>query len=313
MSDTSPNLLLPYLAAGQAQKHISVNQGFQRLDALVQLVVVSATTSAQPPSPTDGQIYILPSGKTGAAWGAMTNESLAYYRDGVWEQITPRAGWIAYVADSSLLYGYSGSAWALLPAAALGVSSGECVLGRFSSGAGAVEEIAFTDQARQLCDDGSFQAMCATLGAWRILAASAVAASHTGATSEAILASVPVPAGAMGPNGALRISTLWSYTNSANAKTMRCRLGGASGSVVFSPIATSTSGLNLQRTLQNRNSQASQICFQQGTVNSFATGSTVAVAVDTASAQDLVFTGQLANSGETVTLESYLVELFYGA
>jgi hypothetical protein len=45
MSNTS-NLVLPYLAVGQAQKHVTVDESLRRLDALVQLSVVSATTSA---------------------------------------------------------------------------------------------------------------------------------------------------------------------------------------------------------------------------------------------------------------------------
>lgn len=40
MSDTSSNLAPPYLAAGQAQKHVTVNESLLRLDALVQLAVV---------------------------------------------------------------------------------------------------------------------------------------------------------------------------------------------------------------------------------------------------------------------------------
>jgi hypothetical protein len=78
----STNLQLPYLSAGQAQKHVTVNESLRKLDALVQLAVVSATTTAQPASPSDGQVYILPSGKTGAQWGAMAVNALAYYADG---------------------------------------------------------------------------------------------------------------------------------------------------------------------------------------------------------------------------------------
>jgi hypothetical protein len=76
MSDQSTNLSLPFLQPAQAQKHVTVNESLLRLDAIVQLSVVSATTSAQPGSPVDGAMYILPSGKTGAAWGAMANEAL---------------------------------------------------------------------------------------------------------------------------------------------------------------------------------------------------------------------------------------------
>src|SRR6185503_15210347 len=63
MSNTS-NLVLPYLAVGQAQKHVTVNESLRKLDAILQLSVVSATTAAQPASPADGAVYILPPGKT---------------------------------------------------------------------------------------------------------------------------------------------------------------------------------------------------------------------------------------------------------
>ncbi len=111
MSGNSTNLQLPYLSPAQAQKHVTVNESLRRLDALVQLAVVSATITAQPASPADGAVYILPAGKSGAAWGAMTTGALAYYRDGAWEQIVPREGWRAYVQDSEQLQVYTGTVW----------------------------------------------------------------------------------------------------------------------------------------------------------------------------------------------------------
>lgn len=110
MSD-STRLGLPYLAGGQAQKHVTVNESLLRLDALVQLAVKSATTATQPGSPSDGDLYILPAGKTGAAWGAMANGAIAYYRDGFWEELTPRAGWRAFVEDVKQLHARDASAW----------------------------------------------------------------------------------------------------------------------------------------------------------------------------------------------------------
>jgi len=92
----SANLAIPYLAPAQAQKHVTVNEALRKLDAIVQLSVVSATTTAQPASPADGAVYILPAGKTGAAWAAMAVGSLAYFRDGAWEEIIPKLGWRAF-------------------------------------------------------------------------------------------------------------------------------------------------------------------------------------------------------------------------
>jgi hypothetical protein len=111
----STNLHLPYLAPGQAQKHVTVNESLRRLDALVQLCAASATTAAQPPSPADGAVYILPAGKTGAQWGGFADGALAYYRDGTWEEIAPRTGWLAFAADTDRLLVRSGSAWLQLP------------------------------------------------------------------------------------------------------------------------------------------------------------------------------------------------------
>lgn len=107
----STRLGLPYLAAAQAQKHVTVNESLLRLDALVQLSARSATTSTQPASPSDGDIYLLPAGKSGAAWSAMADGVIAYYRDGAWEALTPNTGWRCYVEDEAALYTRNASAW----------------------------------------------------------------------------------------------------------------------------------------------------------------------------------------------------------
>lgn len=65
MNQTSTNLNLPFLAAAQAQKNVTVNEVLLRLDALVQGNIVSRTHSSQPASPPDGAHFILPAGKTG--------------------------------------------------------------------------------------------------------------------------------------------------------------------------------------------------------------------------------------------------------
>jgi len=124
MPGASANLLLPYLASGQAQKHVTVNESLRKLDAIVQLSVESASTSAEPGSPSDGQVYILPPGKTGTHWGAMADHALAYWRDGAWEEITPREGWLAFVRDADALMAFTDAAWSASAArAALGLGT----------------------------------------------------------------------------------------------------------------------------------------------------------------------------------------------
>lgn len=108
----SPRLSLPYIAPQQAQKHVTANEAFRRLDALVQLSAVSAATAAQPGLPAEGDAYILPAGATGAAWGAMAEGAIAAYQDGAWVEIAPGAGWRAYAGDTGALLVYDGAAWA---------------------------------------------------------------------------------------------------------------------------------------------------------------------------------------------------------
>src|SRR5690554_3539954 len=64
----TPRLNLPYLAAGQAQKHVTLNEALARLDACVAASARSRTTAAQPAEPAEGDLYLLPGGASGEAW-----------------------------------------------------------------------------------------------------------------------------------------------------------------------------------------------------------------------------------------------------
>ncbi len=58
-TQSSARLNLPYLQAGQMQKHVTLNEALTRLDALVQTAVVSRTTAEQPEAADDGTLHIL--------------------------------------------------------------------------------------------------------------------------------------------------------------------------------------------------------------------------------------------------------------
>lgn len=112
--DASARLGLPYLAAGQLQKHVTLNEALTRLDALTQTAVVSRTTAAQPASPADGVLYILPSGATGAFWAGRPAGSLMRAEADGWLAIDAPDGLLAVVLDSEEVLVRRAGAWAPL-------------------------------------------------------------------------------------------------------------------------------------------------------------------------------------------------------
>lgn len=140
-----------------------------------------------------------------------------------------------------------------------------------------------------------------------VLAQSAVAVSKTGDLVEATLASITIPAGAMGLNGSLRLTTVWSMTNNANIKNVITKWGGTN--IATLPCA-SMATYREQRQINNRNAANSQVSF----VSSFGGWSNSGVAIgtftkDTTQDQALAIAVQLANAADTITLEAYTLEL----
>ncbi|MCH2078624.1 MAG: DUF2793 domain-containing protein [Rhodobacteraceae bacterium] len=109
MSDTTTHLLLPYILAAQAQKHVTHNEALRLLDGLIQLAVLDRDLTAPPGSPADGDRYIIASGATGdwAGW----DQNVALWTDGAWMRLQPRTGWRAWVEDEGLLLVYDGAGW----------------------------------------------------------------------------------------------------------------------------------------------------------------------------------------------------------
>ncbi|RIA56751.1 DUF2793 domain-containing protein [Dichotomicrobium thermohalophilum] len=105
----SPNLVLPYIEAAQAQKHVTHNDGLRVLDAAVQLSVLDRDLTSPPASPSDGDRYIPASGATGDWSGKDLN--IAAWQDGAWAFLAPREGWLCWVADEDVLVVWDGSQW----------------------------------------------------------------------------------------------------------------------------------------------------------------------------------------------------------
>ncbi|WP_341989977.1 DUF2793 domain-containing protein [Azorhizobium sp. AG788] len=109
-SETTANLALPYLAAAQAQKHVTHNEALRQLDALVHLRLESVTTTAPPSAPAEGGRWHVPAGATGAFAGRAG--MIAAYESGAWDFLPCAAGFLAYIVDERRLALFDGTgAW----------------------------------------------------------------------------------------------------------------------------------------------------------------------------------------------------------
>ena len=70
MSDITTHLLLPYILASQAQKHVTHNEALRLLDAMVQLSVLDRDLTSPPASPADGDRHIVGRWRLDAAGAA---------------------------------------------------------------------------------------------------------------------------------------------------------------------------------------------------------------------------------------------------
>jgi hypothetical protein len=110
MTDTTPNLALPEIAAAQAQKHVTHNEALRVLDAVVHLAVLDRDLVAPPDTPAEGERWLVGSPASGG-WAGHDDE-IAAWQDGGWQFYAPHVGWLAYVLDEEALIAWSGSAWA---------------------------------------------------------------------------------------------------------------------------------------------------------------------------------------------------------
>ena len=108
----TPNLSLPYLAAAQAQKHVTVNEALSLIDALAQIAVKSIGATSPPATPVEGERHIIGSGATGA-WSGWDN-SVALFSGSAWLRLIPQAGWMAWGVLAGELLVWNGSAWTSL-------------------------------------------------------------------------------------------------------------------------------------------------------------------------------------------------------
>lgn len=129
----------------------------------------------------------------------------------------------------------------------------------------------------------------------------------TGSTSELTMGSVLIPAGLLAPHSYFKITSFWSHTNNANAKTLRCRMNGT--------VLSATSAANVANTTAmwhgfNRGALNSQVVNPGGNAPYIQGSAAMVLAnIDFSIAQTLTITGQLGVGTDSLTLEGWAVEV----
>ena len=106
---TTTHLGITLVEQAQAQKEVTVNTAFRRLDALMNTAVIDKDLTTPPGSPDDGDLYIVATGATGD-WNDKDGQ-IAYF-DQIWRFIVPNEGMQLWVADEDVSYVFDGSNWA---------------------------------------------------------------------------------------------------------------------------------------------------------------------------------------------------------
>jgi hypothetical protein len=107
--DETRHFALPLLAAGQAQKHVTVNEALARLDGLAAGLAESASLAAPPPQAAEGDLYVVPTGGEGA-WAAAAG-TLCLWLNGGWIAVAPRPGQRLWVKDAAAAIEHDGVSW----------------------------------------------------------------------------------------------------------------------------------------------------------------------------------------------------------
>ncbi len=113
MSD-SPLLGLPFVAASQAQKHVTVNDAFSLIDGLLHLSVISRVLAVPPATPADGERYLIAASPSGSWVGRQGH--IAIRVAGAWRFMVPRAGWRIWIEVEAVFLVYNGTVWVAPPA-----------------------------------------------------------------------------------------------------------------------------------------------------------------------------------------------------
>lgn len=138
------------------------------------------------------------------------------------------------------------------------------------------------------------------------------AGAYAGGTAAATLASAILQGGAMGLNGTLRITAVYSAVGAGGTKTQRFTLGGTVVDA-FGAITAGAQMLHKQAHIHNRGSYSSQVSSGSTGGNSSAytlnTGNPNYTTIDTSTSQAVGIVGAMVSAADALVLEQYLIEV----
>ena len=141
-----------------------------------------------------------------------------------------------------------------------------------------------------------------------VLKQSAIISSVTGTTSETVLATIAIPAGTLGINGAIKLRAIWSTTATLGTWQPQVKLAG---STMQNPgVQANTNKFYwTEWIIYNRGVLNSQVRINAQSPNQPNTTAPSLQSIDFSIAQNLTLTGTLSNAGDTMQLDAYTVEI----
>lgn len=106
---TTNHLGITKVEQAQQQKEVTVNQGLDVIDAILNTSILDRDLTTPPGSPSEGDLYIPAATATGD-W-AGNEGKVAHYTGGAWQFLTPAEGLTLWVADEDVLVTYDGTSW----------------------------------------------------------------------------------------------------------------------------------------------------------------------------------------------------------
>ncbi|MBB33875.1 MAG: hypothetical protein CME88_13810 [Hirschia sp.] len=110
----TPRLSIDYMAAGQAQKHVTYNEALGRLDGIVSARIRSRGVVSPPVDMEEGEAWLLTA--PGEEGWVGHDDTLLQWRDSAWQVIAPFDGLRLWVADEGVLIARESGDWTVIGA-----------------------------------------------------------------------------------------------------------------------------------------------------------------------------------------------------